>query len=467
MASTHFRKGKTILLCLLSGVFIMGIRSESMTAQSVWAKCFFSDTDHRDFPHSICNLSNGRFLLAVDDLKSNWEHLGTLLMEIDQAGKILLQRKIRVFGGSNTYDAELGEVNPTSDGGLILAGDRQISNDVYNGWCLKLDSKGKALWGREFKGFSNILHSVCEAEDHGYYAVGWINPKNDGEFCSMDVLCLKLDSSGNIQWQKTYAGTKRDYGSDVCPLSDGGCLILGTTDSFGVGQSDTWLLRLKPDGQISWQTAYGSPKKDYGEKLRLSPSGDIIILGSTYSGKYSYWVLKLTAQGGIVFQKSFSPAIPHSLTVARNGDIILAGQFPVKDTDGKETSGWMMKLGKSGKTIWQKAYAGLEYQDVTENTWAESVCQAEDGGLAFLGCCSFYSTIFSENKDAPLILKLNANGNTPGIPYNARITITSVVPLTLKPNKATSKATSVNTNLTLTGLKPKIITTKIKYYDLD
>ena len=46
---------------------------------------------------------------------------------------------------------------------------------------------------------------------------------------------MKLDSQGNIQWQKTYGGPGRDWAYDVEETQDGGYIVGGGTGSFGAG----------------------------------------------------------------------------------------------------------------------------------------------------------------------------------------------------------------------------------------
>src|SRR3989338_1506503 len=55
---------------------------------------------------------------------------------------------------------------------------------------------------------------------------------------------LKTDLKGKLLWQKTLPG----YGYDIQQTSDGGYVVGGTTDSFGNGSFDVYLLKLRPEG---------------------------------------------------------------------------------------------------------------------------------------------------------------------------------------------------------------------------
>jgi len=61
---------------------------------------------------------------------------------------------------------------------------------------------------------------------------------------------LKLDSSGNVIWQKTYGGTYNDYASSIEQTTDGGYIVAGWTLSFGAGLGDLWVLKIDSSGNI-------------------------------------------------------------------------------------------------------------------------------------------------------------------------------------------------------------------------
>ncbi|GIV24420.1 MAG: hypothetical protein KatS3mg026_0112 [Bacteroidia bacterium] len=65
-----------------------------------------------------------------------------------------------------------------------------------------------------------------------------------------DVCVLKLDQAGRVQWERTFGGSKNDEGCSIVQTSDGGYAIVGTTESFGSGGKDIYVLKLDADGQL-------------------------------------------------------------------------------------------------------------------------------------------------------------------------------------------------------------------------
>jgi hypothetical protein len=65
-----------------------------------------------------------------------------------------------------------------------------------------------------------------------------------------DVILIKTDTYGNIQWVKTYGGANDDFASSVQQTSDGRYILVGSTWSFGAGGTDIFLIKTDARGNI-------------------------------------------------------------------------------------------------------------------------------------------------------------------------------------------------------------------------
>ena len=58
-------------------------------------------------------------------------------------------------------------------------------------------------------------------------------------------------------WTRTYGGSGSDVGQSVQQTSDGGFVVAGSTESFGAGESDIYLIRTDAQGNTLWTRTYG------------------------------------------------------------------------------------------------------------------------------------------------------------------------------------------------------------------
>jgi uncharacterized delta-60 repeat protein len=203
------------------------------------------------------------------------------------------------FGGDGDESANC--VNGTSSGGMIVAGyTTSFGAGNRDFWVLKLDSQGSPLWQKTFGGpRDDYARSIQQTSDGGFIVAGVTKSFGAGDY---DAWVLKLRSNGSKQWQKTYGGKRGDYAHAVRQTADGGYIIAGSTGSFGHGGMDFWLLKLNSAGGIQWEKAYGGPKDESAFAVDILPEGDFYVAGrseSFGSGMYDAMVLRVNKNGSI------------------------------------------------------------------------------------------------------------------------------------------------------------------------
>ena len=207
----------------------------------------------------------------------------------------------KTFGG--TGDEEGADVIQTLDSGYLFVG-KTSSNDYdvkgHHGnnfddiWLGKLDNSGKLLWQKTFGGSDEDFSSQILSIENNEYVIAGNTFSNDGDIKynhgSCDAWIIKLKKDSVIDWQKTYGGTGGEILSSIVEMPDSGFLFLGEapSDMGGVvnyhgGIYDSWLVRLKKDNSIFWQTTYGGSDLDEGYKLMHASDGGFVFCGDTKS----------------------------------------------------------------------------------------------------------------------------------------------------------------------------------------
>ena len=65
-----------------------------------------------------------------------------------------------------------------------------------------------------------------------------------------DLLLIKIDEFGLMQWSQIYGGSDNDYGYSVIQTLDGGYIVTGNTVSYAVGGNDLWLIKTDDEGNV-------------------------------------------------------------------------------------------------------------------------------------------------------------------------------------------------------------------------
>ena len=236
-----------------------------------------------------------------------------------------------------------------------------------------------------------------------------------------------------IQWQKSLGGSDNEYkhiGQRTAKTADGGYIICGysiSTDGNITGNQglyDYWILKLDSLGTITWQKSLGGSSMDVAYSVQQTFDGGYIVAGQSFStdgdvtgnhGAYDIWIVKLSASGNIVWQKTLGGSdwdLAFSIQQTADGGYVVAGStasndFNVTGFHGGFSDFWVVKLNSVGTIIWQKALGG------TETETAYSVQQTSDGGYIVAGNSSSTDGDVTNNHGNYdyWVVKLDGNGN--------------------------------------------------------
>jgi len=113
------------------------------------------------------------------------------------------------------------------------------------------------------------------------------------------VIPVAASSAG---WSQTYGGTENDGALSLVQTSDGGYAMAGSTNSFGAGEDDFWLIKTDEAGNMQWKQTYGGAGSDIASSLIETSDGGYAIAGYTFSDgavNSDAWLVKTDEQGVI------------------------------------------------------------------------------------------------------------------------------------------------------------------------
>lgn len=292
----------------------------------------------------------------------------------------------------------------TSDGGFIIGGSSQsgpygdktaegYGNQDY--WVLKLNSFGIIEWQNSYGGSgTDNLFDLCQTQDGGFILAGSSNSDISGNKSentivpfSFDYWVVKLDSSGEIEWQNNIGGSGSDQLYSVDITLDGGYVLGGwsnspisgdKTESNFLGSEDFWIIKLDSLGNILWQNNIGGASQDWLYSINHTLDNGIILCGKSNSGisgdkldinfgSEDYWVIKLDSLGLIEWQKTYGGNQLDRPYVIRqmNANSYIVGGMSSSGISGNKTDPsqgdydyWILELDSIGNIMWQNDIGG-------------------------------------------------------------------------------------------------------------
>lgn len=343
-----------------------------------------------DEAHSVVVTSAGEYIVAGFTYSTDGDVVGGRgflpdywIIKLNSSGVIMWQR---VAGGSDADYAQ--SVAKTSDGGCIVVGYSYSTDGDISGhhgsrarpdiWVVKLNFSGELEWERSLGGVGRDEgFQAKEAHDGGYILVGTTyEDGNDvpGNHGASDFFVAKLDRNGEIEWARCYGGSSDDGAYAVALTNDGGYVIAGYTYSndgqvYGNnGWMDCWIVKIDSIGEVEWQRCVGGGRFDEARDIKQTPDGGYIVTGQTTSishGEGDLFVFKLAPDGSIEWQRSFGGSLNEcgfAVDIDYDGGYIIAGSASSSDFDVANNHGgadfWVIKLDIDGELIWAFSLGG-------------------------------------------------------------------------------------------------------------
>jgi hypothetical protein len=320
-------------------------------------------------------------------------------------GEVRLNKFNKLFGGG--LDDMGLSVNQTADGGYIIAGHtNSYSGGDFDAWLIKTDTYGNKIWDKLYGGSgSDTINEVLPTSDGGYIIIGTTQSYGGSDD---DVWLIKTNATGVEQWNKTFGGSSADQGVSIEITSDNGYIFSGNTMSFNPGNWDFWLIKTNETGIEQWNETFGGGANDECYEMDLTSDGGFVLVGYTesYGGSdQDVWLVKANDTGSEQWNMTFGGSqVDRGWTVQQTSDggYIIGGETDSYDTAGG-VDAWLIKTDSNGNSQWNKVYGG---------SWADyffSVVEKPDGGYILSGQTLSYG---AGNWDAWLV-ETNWGGDKP------------------------------------------------------
>jgi len=262
-------------------------------------------------------------------------------------------------------------------------------------------------------GSGNDVVSDIKILEDGSIAISGFTDSSSGGIVSThgqeDFLIMKLDSDLELQWWKTFGGSKRDIAEAIALTADGGYLLAGLTESSdgdvtnNKGIGDFWVIRLSTKGELIWEKTLGGSGQDHAYDVLEKPSGNILVAGYTrsadgdvsgYDWGEDFWIVELDCEGNIVSQWVVgayrSEDCAQRLYLGEDGSVYAVGYFAYRDCgiscNYVDNQMSILKISAAGEVEWFDQFGGQWFEDgfdiVAESDGNVIAVGSQDAGVS-------------------------------------------------------------------------------------
>lgn len=247
--------------------------------------------------YSVTETSDSGYAITGYRIENNSQKPDVWVLKLNNNGEQLWEQ---TFGGDKEDEAY--SIIETDDKGLAIAGyNGSRGGALRMFWVMKLDADGNWEWDDYFKAensYWDVAVDLTETHDKGFAVTGYTKTEGMTDF---DVRLIKLDNNGTFQWGKNYKNRKdtmRNYWEEstaIVETYDRGFAICGF-NKLNNNFDNFWIMKLNSTGEMEWDTIYGGSSFDYPNDIIETYDKGLVVVGCTYNQAASGWdyaVLKL------------------------------------------------------------------------------------------------------------------------------------------------------------------------------
>ena len=211
-------------------------------------------------------------------------------------------------------------------------------------------------------------------------------------------------SAPDTAWTRIIGGDNEDYGNCIIETHDGNLVIVGTTNSYGAGDEDVYLIKMTSDGDTLWTKTYGGTNGDYGNCVAETHDHGFIITGKSADVQpLDVYLIRTDSTGNVLWTKlfgNFNYEWGASVIETYDDGFVIAGYVASSGTDYKDL--YLIKTNSSGEALWTKTFGD------SGSEAGYSVVETRDSGLLVVGTTTYSA---SGTKDVYAV-KTNSSGES-------------------------------------------------------
>jgi hypothetical protein len=388
----------TILFIVTISIFSGSCRRESFSPSQTGS--FIKFFAHSTYNEGIGVRSTGNGFVLAGTVTTESSGSNIILIRTDEYGN---ERGRKQFGGM--FDDRVNSIIVLSDGGFAILGSTTVqineNSFITDMYLIRTDSQGNEIWAKSYGEKTNeIGYSLCETSDGGFILLGSTEVVQTG---SVNIYMVKTNSEGDVMWERTHGGLFEDVGLNIIE-TDYGYIYTGYTRSYpwlNQAYSNIFIVKTNSLGRVTYPFTYGSSGDDLGKSIFAHEQGGYVVLGTTTntSSVKNIYLSRIEENISVpLWTKTFGDDINHvaeCMKVTPDGNYVITGTQELSDENHVI---FLLKTDPEGNPIFFETYGGSGRQR------GKAVDIASDGGYIITGS--------NESGGVTLItlIKTNADG---------------------------------------------------------
>ncbi|NQX97646.1 MAG: hypothetical protein HRT73_07165, partial [Flavobacteriales bacterium] len=268
-------------------------------------------------------------------------------------------------------------------------------------FLIKTDLNGNFISEHTFGGVMEEEGiDIITTNDGNFILIGSTTSSGAGE---KDIHVIKIDSNGNIIWENTYGGSLNDTPQEIIELSNAEFCIAATTESFGAGSRDIYMVWIDQNGNLLREKTHGGIDIDGSAELLEIDNQEIMFYGYTYNygaGGRDLYLLKTNFVGDSLWSKAYGGSgyeESQAFSKLSDGGYLLCGHSSSTDPNHNM---YGVKTSVNGTQIWDVNFGGSLHDG------GQALLINSDGNYIFIGRTMSFG---SGMRDAMMVIT-NPNG---------------------------------------------------------
>jgi hypothetical protein len=364
---------KKVLLYAIIIVVTLPVFTFAQAPDTLWTKTFGGSAD--DYASAVLQTNEGGYIIVGTTHSFGAGAGDTWLIRTNLSGDTIWTK---TYGTG--YPETAGDIQPTVDGGYVIAGSGYAPPGYIVGWIMKVDSSGNEVWSAVFDcGLGSGLSAVKQTSDGGYIAAGSV-----GDNRYNWAFLVKTDSAGNAIWDSVYQHSWYPHASGISAAletNDGSFIAVGGCNGFIYNMKTNML------GSTIWYNLYSIGD---GLSIQYTLDSNFVMtghIGDYWNGEASVVLLKFSDAGNSQWIKEYGGSAndgANDVVATSDSGYVLVGYTESYGAGNADI--WILKANTYGDTVWTVVYGGAD-RDI-----GNCVQETQDGGYILVATTASFGS---------------------------------------------------------------------------